>query len=91
MEEVYEFSRKINQNLIKSLKEPLIEANKEPFYYWVKNPEKNEEQVIRKFVGTRENDKWKKSILGVTKSKGWINEFTISSVMHIHQYKLANF
>ena len=38
MEEVYEFSKKINKNLMITMKEPVNKISKEPFYYWEKNP-----------------------------------------------------
>jgi hypothetical protein len=57
------------------------------FYYWEKNPEKNEEQLLKKFI-PMENENCKRSILGVSKKNHWIDEFNIGSVMHMTPLKI---
>ena len=78
IEKVYEFAQRIIQNLKGTLNSSFAEG-KETFYYWAKNPEKNEEQVIKKYVGTQSGEVGKRSILGVTKNRNWINEFNIGT------------
>ena len=90
IEKVYEFAQRIIHNLKDTLNNSFAEG-KETFYYWAKNPEKNEEQVIKKYVGTQESEVGKRSILGVTKSRNWINEFNIGTIMHISQFHIEDF
>jgi hypothetical protein len=61
------------------------------FYYWEKNPEQNEEQVKKKFIPHSENSNCKRSILGVSKSTHWIDEFNIGTIMHFSEMTINDF
>ena len=72
------------------LEEPFKEEKeKRAFYYWLKNPENNEQQVKKRFL--KSNDNCKRSILGVNKSLHWIDEFNIGSIMHMNEIKIIDF
>ena len=46
---------------------------------------------MKKFVGSEQSGMWKRSILGVTKSRNWINSFNIGTIMHINEFHLEDF
>ena len=59
---------------------------KSSFYYWQKNPENNEEQIKKKFIGMKTQEECKRTILGVNKTNHWIDEFNIGTIMHINEF-----
>jgi hypothetical protein len=89
--QVYKFSENILNDLLKCMNEQLKGKERGMFYYWEKNPEQNEEQVKKKFIPHGENNNCKRSILGVSKSSHWIDEFNIGSIMHFSEMNISDF
>jgi hypothetical protein len=47
--------------------------------------------VKKKFILTGENNTCKRSILGVSKSTHWIDEFNIGTIMHFSEMNISDF
>lgn len=78
---------------MKCLDEPLKTNDRSAFYYWEKNPEQNEEQVKSRFISNHNENSsnCKRSILGVSKSSHWMDEFNIGTVMHFTEASINDF
>jgi hypothetical protein len=85
------FSRKVYAfagNILASLSQQLtdsVEAKQSKsssFYFWEKNPQKNEEQLKKTFL-PQNNQNSRRSILGVNKQSHWVDEFNIGSIMRM--------
>ena len=56
------------------------------FFFWEKNPQKNEEQLKKTFL-PQNNTNSRRSILGVNKQTHWVDEFNIGSIMRMSEVK----
>lgn len=96
--QVYRYAHNILSDLTACINEPLKKKERSAFYYWEKNPEQNEEQVKKKFIPHHNSlavseggNNCKRSILGVSKSSHWIDEFNIGSIMHFSELHITDF
>lgn len=89
--QVHRFGQTLLTDLLRCLNQPLKNKQRSAFYYWQKNPEQNEEQVKKKFIPHSENNNCKRSILGVSKSSHWIDEFNIGTIMHFSEMTINDF
>ena len=85
------FSRKVYGlagHILSTLSQQLTEkiqakkSKSSSFYFWEKNPQKNEEQLKKSFL-PQNNSHSRRSILGVNKQNHWVDEFNIGSIMRM--------
>jgi len=95
-EEGVMFSRKVHGlagQILSTLHQQLTEkvqikqSKSSSFYFWEKNPQKNEDQLKRSFLPQNNNSHTRRSILGVNKQNHWVDEFNIGSIMRMGEVK----
>jgi hypothetical protein len=83
---VYGLANQILSTLIQQLADGIEpkQSKSSTFYFWERNPQKNEEQLKKTFL-PQSNNNSKRSILGVNKQNHWVDEFNIGSIMRMSE------
>ena len=81
---VYGFAGQILATLSQQLidKIEVKQSKSSSFYFWEKNPQKNEEQLKKSFLPQNDSNS-RRSILGVNKQNSWVDDFNIGSIMRM--------
>jgi|688.fasta_scaffold453852_1 hypothetical protein len=81
---VYGFARPILSSLSTQMADSICpkQSKSSHFYFWERNPQKNEEQLKKLFL-PQNNSNSKRSILGVNKQNHWVDEFNIGAIMRM--------
>lgn len=85
---VYGLAGQILSTLYQQLTEKIQakQSKSSSFYFWEKNPQKNEEQLKKSFL-PQNSSQSRRSILGVNKQNHWVDEFNIGSIMRMGEVK----
>lgn len=86
---VYGLADQILSNLNQQLSDNLESKHSKSsnFYFWQRNPQKNEQQLKKLFLPQNNNNS-KRSILGVNKQNHWVDQFNIGSIMRMSEIKV---